>query len=661
MANPALSLEFPDGSVRDFEAGISGLQIAEGISKSLAKKSVAYVLNGDLKDLVEPIETSGKIEIVTRTDERALELIRHDCAHVLAEAVQEIWPDTKVTIGPVIENGFYYDFDRAEPFTPEDLVTIESKMRQIIQRNAPFTKEVWSRDDAKAHFDKIGESYKVELVDAIDADENLNIYKQGEWLDLCLGPHGPSTGNVGQAFKLMNVAGAYWRGDSDNQMLSRIYGTAWADEKQLKNYLFMLEEAQKRDHRKLGREMALFHFQEEGPGVVFWHAKGWRVFQNLVNYMRRRIEEHGYDEVNAPQILDKALWQTSGHWDWYRENMFTTVTEDDRQFAIKPMNCPGHVQIFKNGLRSYRELPVKMAEFGNVHRYEPSGALHGLMRVRGFTQDDAHVFCTPEQLEDECLRINDLILSTYADFGFDNIVVKLSTRPEKRVGTEEGWDRAEAIMEKVLKKIEADSNGRIKTELNPGEGAFYGPKFEYVLRDAIGRDWQCGTTQVDFALPERFGAFYIDQNSEKQEPVMVHRAICGSMERFIGILIEHYAGHFPLWMAPVQAVVATITSEADPYGEQVAQAMRDAGLKVETDFRNEKINYKVREHSLAKVPAIIAIGAREAEQGTVSIRRLGSKHQTSMTLDEAIASLVEEAVPPDVRRKRDQRQALSQN
>ena len=661
MADPAqnLSLEFPDGSVRDFDAGTTGRDIAEGISKSLAKKSVAYILNGNLKDLVEPIQSSGKIEIVTRTDERALELIRHDCAHVLAEAVQELWPDTKVTIGPVIENGFYYDFDRAEPFTPEDLEVIEKKMRQIIARNAPFTKEVWSRDDAKAFFEKTGESYKVELVDAIDADQNLNIYKQGDWLDLCLGPHGPSTGNVGSAFKLMNVAGAYWRGDSENRMLSRIYGTAWADEKQLKNYLFMLEEAQKRDHRKLGREMDLFHFQEEGPGVVFWHAKGWRVFQNLVNYMRRRIEEHGYDEVNAPQILDKALWQTSGHWDWYRENMFTTVTEDERQFAIKPMNCPGHVQIFKNGLRSYRELPVKMAEFGNVHRYEPSGALHGLMRVRGFTQDDAHVFCTPEQLEDECLRINDLILTTYADFGFDDIVVKLSTRPEKRVGSDEGWDRAEAIMQKVLDKIEAESEGRIKTELNPGEGAFYGPKFEYVLRDAIGRDWQCGTTQVDFALPERFGAFYIDQNSEKQEPVMVHRAICGSMERFIGILIEHYAGHFPLWMAPVQAVVATITSEAESYGEKVVEALRDAGLHVETDFRNEKINYKVREHSLAKVPAIIAIGAREAEEGTVSIRRLGSKHQTSMTLEEAVNSLSDEAIPPDLRRKMDAKAAKS--
>ncbi len=655
-----LNLEFPDGAVRDFPAGITGREIAEGISKSLAKKSVAYALNGELKDLSAPINSSGKIEIVTRTDDRALELIRHDCAHVLAEAVQEIWPDTKVTIGPVIQNGFYYDFDRADPFTPEDLEVIEKKMRQIIQRNDSFTKEVWSRDQAKEYFAKIGEEYKGELIDAIPEGDDLNIYKQGEWLDLCLGPHGPSTGNVGSAFKLMRVAGAYWRGDSDNRMLSRIYGTAWADEKQLKQYLFMLEEAQKRDHRKLGREMDLFHFQEEGPGVVFWHAKGWKVFQGLVNYMRRRIEDHGYDEVNAPQILDKSLWETSGHWDWYRENMFTTITEDERQFAIKPMNCPGHVLIFKNGLRSYRELPVRMAEFGAVHRYEPSGALHGLMRVRGFTQDDAHVFCTPEQLESECLRINELILSTYEDFGFSDIVVKLSTRPEKRVGSEEGWDRAEAIMGDVLKKIEATSEGQIKVELNPGEGAFYGPKFEYVLRDAIGRDWQCGTTQVDFALPERFGAFYIDQNSEKQEPVMVHRAICGSMERYIGILIEHFAGHFPLWLAPVQAVVATITSEADEYGQKVADMMKDAGLRVETDFRNEKINYKVREHSLTKTPAIIAIGAREAEQGTVSIRRLGSKHQTSMTLEEAIASLSEEAIPPDLKRKRDVKLAAAE-
>ena len=658
MASSAtLSLEFPDGSVRDFEAGTTGRDIAEGISKSLAKKSVAYAINGELMDLADVVPSSGKIEIVTRTDERALELIRHDCAHVLAEAVQEIWPETKVSIGPVIENGFYYDFDRDEPFKPEDLPVIEKKMQEIIRRNAPFEKRVVSRDEARALFKEMGEGYKVELLDAIPEGEDVKLYSQGEWTDLCRGPHMPSTGQVGNSFKLMSVAGAYWRGDSNNRMLSRIYGTAWADDKQLKNYLHMLEEAQKRDHRKLGREMDLFHFQEEGPGVVFWHAKGWSVFQNLVNYMRRRITEHGYDEVNAPQILDKALWETSGHWGWYRENMFTTVTEDDREFAIKPMNCPGHVQIFKNGLRSYRELPVKMAEFGNVHRYEPSGALHGLMRVRGFTQDDAHVFCTPEQLEAECLRINDLILTTYADFGFDEIVVKLSTRPEKRVGTDENWDRAERIMGEVLEKIERESQGRIRTEINPGEGAFYGPKFEYVLRDAIGRDWQCGTTQVDFALPERFGAFYIDANSDKQEPVMVHRAICGSMERFIGILIEHFAGHLPLWLSPVQAVVATITTEADPYGEKVAEALRDVGLHVNTDFRNEKINYKVREHSLAKVPVIIAVGAREAEEGTVSIRRLGSKHQTSMTLEEAVASLAEEAIPPDLKRKRDARAA----
>ncbi|MEO0545880.1 MAG: threonine--tRNA ligase [Pseudomonadota bacterium] len=647
----SIDLEFPDGSVRSFEGGTTGYAIAEGISKSLSKKAVACTLNGDLIDLSEPIQSSGKIEIVTRTDERALELIRHDCAHVLAEAVQEIWPDTRVSIGPVIQNGFYYDFDRAEPFTPEDLVVIEKKMAEIIRRNQPFTREVVSREHARDLFEQMGEPYKVELLDAIPEGEDVKLYRQGEWTDLCRGPHMPATGHIGNSFKLMSVAGAYWRGDSNNQMLSRIYGTAWADDKQLKNYLHMLEEAQKRDHRKLGREMDLFHFQEEGPGVVFWHAKGWKVFQNLVNYMRRRIEDDGYEEVNAPQILDKALWETSGHWGWYRENMFTTVTEDDREFAIKPMNCPGHVQIFKNGLRSYRELPVKLAEFGNVHRYEPSGALHGLMRVRGFTQDDAHVFCTAEQLEAECLRINELILSTYADFGFEEIVVKLSTRPEKRVGSEEGWDRAEAIMQDVLDRIERESDGRIKTELNPGEGAFYGPKFEYVLRDAIGRDWQCGTTQVDFALPERFGAFYIDADSSKQEPVMVHRAICGSMERFIGILIEHFAGHLPLWLSPQQIVVATITSEADPYGEKVAAKLKATGLSVKTDFRNEKINYKVREHSLAKVPVIIAVGMKEAEEGTVSVRRLGSKHQTVMPLVEAIAALTEEAIPPDVKRR----------
>ena len=644
-----VSLTFPDGSSREFPSGVTGAEIAEGISKSLAKKSVAYALDGELRDLVDPIETDGAIEIVTRADDRALELIRHDCAHVLAEAVQELWPGTQVTIGPVIENGFYYDFAREEPFTPDDLPVIEKKMRDIIGRNKPFTKEVWSRDAAKKFFADAGETYKVELIDAIPEDEDVKIYKQGEWLDLCRGPHMRSTSDIGNAFKLMSTAGAYWRGDSDNAMLTRIYGTAWADENQLKQHLHMLEEAQKRDHRKLGREMDLFHFQEEGPGVVFWHARGWKLFQNLVNYMRRRLAGT-YEEVNAPQILDKAMWETSGHWDWYRENMFVTETEDHRTFAIKPMNCPGHVQLFKHGLKSYRDLPVRLAEFGNVHRYEPSGALHGLLRVRAFTQDDAHVFCTEEQMHGECMRINDLILSVYKDFGFDEITVLLSTRPEKRVGDDESWDHAEEVMMKVLHEIEAQSGGKIQTGINPGEGAFYGPKFEYVLKDAIGRSWQCGTTQVDFNLPDRFGAFYIDSDSDKKRPVMIHRAICGSMERFLGILIENYAGHFPLWLAPLQVVVATITSEANEYAENVVSRLRAAGLEAQADTRNEKINYKVREHSLAKVPVLLVCGHREAEEKTVSIRRLGSREQQSVGLEEAIAALVEEATPPDVKR-----------
>lgn len=641
-----ITLTFPDGNKREFDAGTTGRQVAESIAKSLAKKSVAMVLNGELSDIADPIKADSEIEFVKREDDAALELIRHDCAHVMAEAVQELFPGTQVTIGPVIENGFYYDFARNTPFTVDDLPVIEKKMREIIQRNQPFAKEFWNREQAKEFFKAKGEDYKVELVDAIPEGEDLKMYSQGDWIDLCRGPHMSSTGPIGTAFKLMKVAGAYWRGDSDNEMLTRIYGTAWANEKDLKAYLHMLEEAEKRDHRKLGREMDLFHFQEEGPGVVFWHAKGWTLFQNLVNYMRRRLEED-YDEVNAPQILDKGLWETSGHWEWYRENMFVTQTEDDRVFAIKPMNCPGHVQIFKHGLKSYRDLPLRMAEFGAVSRYEPSGALHGLMRVRAFTQDDAHVFCTDEQMAEECLKINDLILSTYADFGFDEVVVKLSTRPEKRVGSDELWDRAETVMADVLKTIEAQSGGKIKTDILPGEGAFYGPKFEYTLRDAIGREWQCGTTQVDFNLPERFGAFYIDGDGEKKHPVMIHRAICGSMERFLGILIENFAGHFPLWMAPVQAVVTTITSDADDYGKEVAATLKKAGLKVITDFRNEKINYKVREHSLAKVPAIIVCGMREAEERSVNIRRLGSKHQTAMSLDEAVTSLVEEATPPD--------------
>ncbi len=648
-----VSMQFPDGSKREYDAAISGAELAESISKSLAKKAVAYAVDGVVRDLSDPLQHSGSIEILTRDDPRALELIRHDCAHVLAEAVQELFPGTQVTIGPVIENGFYYDFAKNEPFTPDDLPLIEKKMREIIARNRPFTKEIWSREKARKVFAEKGEAYKVELVDAIPEGQDLKIYAQGDWYDLCRGPHMASTGQVGNAFKLMKVAGAYWRGDSNNPMLSRIYGTAFATDAELQSYLHVLEEAEKRDHRKLGREMDLFHFQEEGPGVVFWHAKGWRMFQTLVSYMRRRLDGV-YQEVNAPQVLDKSLWETSGHWGWYRDNMFKVTvagdeTDDERVFALKPMNCPGHVQIFKHGLKSYRDLPVRLAEFGNVHRYEPSGALHGLMRVRGFTQDDAHVFCTDEQMAAECLRINDLILSVYKDFGFDEITIKLSTRPEKRVGSDALWDRAENVMMGVLEQIQQQSND-IKTGILPGEGAFYGPKFEYTLKDAIGREWQCGTTQVDFNLPERFGAFYIDSTSEKKQPVMIHRAICGSMERFLGILIENFAGHLPLWFAPVQVVVATITTEADDYGRQVAKELKAAGLQVITDFRNEKINYKVREHSLQKVPVILVCGMREAEERTVNMRRLGSQNQTSLSLDDAIRQLGEEATPPDLLR-----------
>jgi threonyl-tRNA synthetase len=660
----SVSLTFPDGSVREYPAALTGLELAESISKSLAKKAVAYAVDGTPRDLSDPLETSGTVEILTRDHPLALEMIRHDTAHVLAEAVQELWPDTQVTIGPVIENGFYYDFARETPFTPEDFPAIEKKMREIVGRNKPFTKEVWPRDKARQVFGEKGETYKVQLVDAIPEGQDLKIYYQGDWFDLCRGPHMASTGQIGNAFKLMKVAGAYWRGDSNNPMLTRIYGTAWASQEQLDAYVHMLAEAEKRDHRRLGREMDLFHFQEEGPGVVFWHSKGWRMFQNLVSYMRRRLATEGYQEVNAPQVLDKSLWETSGHWGWYKENMFKVTvagdeTEDERVFALKPMNCPGHVQIFKHGLKSYRDLPIKLAEFGNVHRYEPSGALHGLMRVRGFTQDDAHIFCTEEQLRAECLRINNLILTTYADFGFEEVSVKLSTRPEKRVGSDEAWDLAEKIMSDVLDEITLQSNGRIKTSINPGEGAFYGPKFEYVLKDAIGREWQCGTTQVDFNLPERFGAFYIGSDSEKKQPVMVHRAICGSMERFLGILIENYAGHLPLWFAPVQVVVATITSEADGYAASVLQRLRDEGIHAELDLRNEKINYKVREHSLAKVPVMLVCGKREAEESTVNIRRLGSRDQVSMSLDDAVAAIVDEAMPPDLKRRKAQRMAAA--
>lgn len=654
---PKVTLTFPDGARREYDKSITGLEIAKGISPSLAKRTVAMALDGVLADLNDPIEADAKIELVNRDDPRALELIRHDCAHVLAEAVQTLWPGTQVTIGPVIENGFYYDFFRNEPFTPEDFAAIEKKMREIIARDKPFTKEVWDREKTKQVFRDKGEAFKVELVDAIPGNEPIKIYYQGDWFDLCRGPHMTSTGKVGNAFKLMKVAGAYWRGDSNNPMLTRIYGTAFAKQEDLDAYLKQIEEAEKRDHRKLGRELDLFHFQEEGPGVVFWHPKGWTIFQQLIAYMRRRLAGD-YSEVNAPQILDKSLWETSGHWGWYRENMFAAQSagdeaEDKRWFALKPMNCPGHVQIFKHGLKSYRDLPLRLAEFGVVHRYEPSGAMHGLMRVRGFTQDDAHIFCTEDQLAEECLKINELILSTYADFGFTgDLTVKLSTRPDKRVGTDAMWDHAERVMATVLSQIQAQNN-HIKTEINPGEGAFYGPKFEYVLRDAIGRDWQCGTTQVDFNLPERFGAFYIDHDGGKKPPVMVHRAICGSMERYIGILIEHYAGNFPLWLSPVQAVVTTITSEGDEYAKQVLEQARRAGLRVEIDLRNEKINYKVREHSLAKIPALLVVGKKEAETHSVSVRRLGSDGQKVMTTAEAIAALVDEATPPDVRRMRD--------
>ncbi len=655
-----ISLTFPDGAKREVAAGTTAAKVAASISKSLEKKAVAAVVNGELADLHDPISRDATLQIVTRDDSRALELIRHDCAHVLAEAVQELHPGTQVTIGPVIENGFFYDFFRNEPFTPEDFAPIEKKMREIIARDKPFTKTVKTREEAKAFFRAKGENFKVELVDAIPGNEDIKFYDQGGWIDLCRGPHMTSTGKIGNAFKLMKVAGAYWRGDSKNPMLTRIYGTAWASDKDLQAYVTALEEAEKRDHRKLGREMDLFHFQEEGPGVVFWHAKGWTMFQQVIAYMRRRLSRLGYDEVNAPQLLDKSLWETSGHWGWYQENMFAAKSAyafmnpkdeeaDQRVFALKPMNCPGHVQIFKHGLKSYRDLPVRLAEFGSVHRYEPSGALHGLMRVRGFTQDDAHIFCTEEQLEAECLAINDFMMSVYKDFGFEDVVVKLATRPERRVGTDAMWDHAEDILRRVLVKMAAESGGRIKTGINEGEGTFYGPKFEYTLKDAIGREWQCGTTQVDFNLPERFGAFYIGADGEKKQPVMVHRAIVGSLERWLGIVIENYAGHFPLWLAPTQVVVATITSDGDEYAVKVRDDLRAAGLRVTADVRNEKINYKVREHSLMKVPVILVVGKREMEEQAVNMRRLGSQDQKSMTLVDAITMLKAEATPPDLR------------
>ena len=641
-----VALTFPDGACREYPSGTTGLDVAKGISPSLAKRTVAMALDGALADLADPIDRDAKIEFISLEDPRALELIRHDAAHVLAEAVQSLWPGTQVTIGPVIENGFYYDFARNQPFTLEDLPAIEKKMREIVARDKPFTKEVWSREHAKKIFRDMGEAFKGELIDAIPADQQIKIYKQGDWFDLCRGPHMTSVGKVGNAFKLMKVAGAYWRGDSKNPMLTRIYGTAFAKQEELDAYLKQIEEAEKRDHRRVGREMDLFHFQEEAPGSVFWHAKGWTLFQALENYIRRTQTAAGYVEVNSPQLMDKTLWETTGHIPTYSDMIFLTQKreEDERVYAVKPMNCPGHVQIFKNGLRSYRELPVKIAEFGKVHRFEPSGALHGLMRVRAFTQDDAHVFISEAQIAEEALKMNDLILSIYEDFGFSDVRIKFSDRPDKRIGEDAVWDKAEAALMAALK-----ASGRPWT-LNKGEGAFYGPKLEYVLRDAIGRDWQCGTVQVDLNLPGRLGAFYIDEHSNKVTPVMLHRAMFGSLERFTGILIEHYAGHLPLWLSPVQAVVATITSDADVFAHEAIAAARRLGLRAEGDLRNEKINYKVREHSLAKVPVLLVVGKKEAAGRTVSIRRLGKESQQVMPLEAALKALSEEAVPPDVRR-----------
>lgn len=650
----SIKLTLKDGSVREYEAKTSGLDVAKSISLSLAKKVVAYSLNGQLYDLFEPIKSSGEFELLTRESPQALELIRHDLAHILGQAVQQLFPGTKIAIGPVIEHGFYYDFATSMPITIQDLSRIEDKMREIVQQNLPFRKEVWSRAQAMKYFRQQGEEYKLKLIEAIDETQEVRIYSQGDWIDLCRGPHMPATSYAGQAFRLTKLAGAYWRGDSNNPMLTRIYGTAFATQAELDQHLHMLAEAAKRDHRRLGREMDLFHFQEEGPGVVFWHAKGWKMFQNLVSYMRRRLDQHGYEEVNAPQILDKSLWETSGHWGWYKENMFKVIpagddAEDTRIYALKPMNCPGHVQIYKQGIKSYRDLPVRLAEFGNVHRYEPSGALHGLMRVRGFTQDDAHIFCAPDQLAAECLRINDLILSVYKDFGFENIIIKLSTRPKSRVGDDALWDKAEAIMQEVLERIKEQSNGAITTGILPGEGAFYGPKFEYTLQDAIGRHWQCGTTQLDFNLPERFGASYIDSNSQKQHPIMIHRAICGSMERFLGILLENFAGHLPLWFAPQQIVVASVAEQSVEYVKNVVACLKKAGLSASADIRDEKISYKIRELSAQKTPVILICGKKEAATNSVNMRRLGSQEQTELSLEVAIAQLRSEATPPDLR------------
>ena len=633
-------ITFPDGNKKEVDKGINGLELASQISKSLAKESVAIKINNEIKDISLPINSDASVAILKRDSEEALELIRHDCAHVMAEAVQELFPGTQVTIGPAIENGFYYDFARDEPFTVADLPKIEKKMHDIIQRNKNFIREVWSKEESIKYFKDKGEDYKVELINDLPDNEEISIYKQGDWLDLCRGPHMVSTKQIGKAFKLMKVAGAYWRGDSSNAMLTRIYGTAWATEKDLEQHLLQIEEAEKRDHRKLGREMDLFHFQEEAPGAVFWHPKGWTLFQSLINYMRNRQDKAGYVETNTPDMMDKSLWETSGHWDKFSDMMFRTEAKDDKIYAIKPMNCPGAVEIFKQGLKSYRDLPFLLSEFGKVHRYEPSGALHGLMRVRAFTQDDAHIFCTEDQITQESKTVCDLILSIYKDFGFDNVRIKFSDRPEKRVGDDAIWDKAEAAL---MQAMEATG---LEYTLNPGEGAFYGPKLEFVLRDAIGRDWQCGTLQVDLNLPGRLGATYIGEDGNKKIPVMLHRALFGSLERFTGILIEHYAGHLPFWLSPLQAVIATITSDTDEYAYEVQKALVSKGIRAEIDTRNEKIGYKIREHSNSKVPAIIAVGKKEAQDKTVSVRRIGSSETKTFKLEDIVTSLSKEAKSP---------------
>ena len=641
----SVNITLPDGKVKGFAGPVTGAEIAQSIGPGLAKAALAIKVDGEAKDLAARVGRDAKVAVLTRESPESLEILRHDAAHVLAEAVKELYPETQVTFGPATETGFYYDFARDAPFTPEDLERIEKRMHEIVERNEAITREEWERDRAAEFFKSIGEKYKAEWIYEIPKEEAISLYRQGEFVDLCTGPHLPSTGRLGHAFKLMKVAGAYWRGDARNQQLQRVYGTAWPDEKALKQYLFQLEEAEKRDHRRLGRELDLFHQQEEAVGSVFWHPKGWTLYRTIEGYLRHRLDAAGYLEVKTPQLIDRSLWVASGHWEKFRQNMFTVRDEDEgkeRVLAVKPMNCPGHVQIFRQHLHSYRELPLRLAEFGSCHRNEPSGALHGIMRVRAFTQDDAHIFCTEAQITSETVAFCDLLRSVYRDFGFPEVAVKFSDRPPVRAGTDDIWDR----MEGALKS--ATEAAGLAYQLNPGEGAFYGPKLEFVLRDAIGRDWQCGTLQVDFVLPERLDASYIGEDGQRHRPVMLHRAIFGSMERFIAILIEQYAGRLPLWLAPVQAVVATIISDADGYAETVRQALGQAGLRVEADLRNEKITYKVREHSLAKVPALLVVGKREAETRTVAIRRLGGKDQEVLALDEAVARLKSEAAVPSM-------------